>query len=167
MTLGPRARRLTLTAHVVSSVGWLGAVIASLALAIVALVTPDYGLARGAYLSMEALGWYVLVPLSLASLVTGVVQGLVSRWGLLQHYWVVAKLLINVVASVILLAYLQTFAALADSARRDIPLEELRAPSPVLHAAVATALLLAATVLSIYKPPGRTRYGWRKTQQAG
>ena len=50
MTFGPRLRKLTLTAHVTSSVGWLGAVVAYLALAIAALSGAE---GRAAYQSLE------------------------------------------------------------------------------------------------------------------
>jgi hypothetical protein len=41
----------------------------------------------------------------------------------------------------------------------------LRDPSPVLHAGAALVLLLVATTLSVYKPRGLTRYGWRKQRE--
>ena len=168
MTMSPRARRFVLTSHVVSSVGWLGAVACTLALAVAGLVSDDGPVVRGAYPAMEVVGWYVLVPLSLLSLVTGLVQSLGGKWGLLQHYWVVTKLVINVVASVVLLLYMQTLDALADTAAGVAPdgdLGPLRSSSPVLHASAALLLLLAAAGLSVYKPAGRTRYGWRKQQR--
>lgn len=83
---------------------------------------------------MDAIGLFVLVPFSLASLLTGLIQSLGSKWGLLRHYWVVSTLLINVVASVILVMYTQTLGSLADLASADADLSVLRSPSPVLHA---------------------------------
>ena len=41
---------------------------------------------RGAYLAMDLIGWFVIVPLSLASLLTGLVQALGTTWGLFRHY---------------------------------------------------------------------------------
>jgi uncharacterized membrane protein len=162
----PRLRRIALTAHVVSSVGWLGAVATVLALGIVALASEDERTVRGAYLTMELAAWYVLVPLSLASLITGVVQGLGTTWGLFEHYWVTTKLLITLVATIVLLMYTQTLDHLADiAAARTVDVGRLRSPSPVVHAAAGLLLLVAATTLAIFKPPGRTRYGWRKRQR--
>ncbi|HEU0248535.1 MAG TPA: hypothetical protein VFR38_15770 [Gaiellaceae bacterium] len=162
----PRVRKLTLTAHVGSSVGWLGAVVCFVALSIVGLASNDARTVRAAYLAMESIGWFVLVPLSLASLVTGLVQSLGTAWGLFIHYWVLAKLLINIFATIVLLMYMQTLDYLAGVAVR-LPassdeLGELRSPSPVLHAGAALILLLVATVLAVYKPRGITRYGARK-----
>ncbi len=167
--MGPRLRRFALTAHITSSVGWLGAVACFLALAVVGLTSQDARTVRAAYIAMESAGWFVLVPLALASLLTGLVQALATKWGLFQHYWVLAKLLITVLATVVLLLYLQTLGYFADvaagTALSDADLEGLRTPSPLLHSGAALLLLLVAATLSVYKPRGMTRYGWRKQQE--
>ena len=171
MTMTPRLRKFALTAHVTSSVGWLGAVIGFLALSITGLASADGQTVRAAYLAMEATGWYVLVPLSLASLLTGLVQSLGTRWGLFRHYWVLAKMLINVFATVVLVMYMQTLSYLAGVAGATTlssgDLRGLKSPSPVLHAGAALLLLLVATTLSVYKPRGVTRYGRRKQLVTG
>jgi hypothetical protein len=114
-------------------------------------------------------GWFVLVPLSLASLLTGLVQSLGTTWGLFRHYWVLFKLLINLVASIVLLLYMQTLSYLAGIAAETTlssgDLGALRNPSPVLHAGGALLLLLVATTLAVYKPRGMTRYGQRKQHE--
>jgi hypothetical protein len=165
MALSPRLRKLALTAHVTSSVGWLGAVVAFLALSVAGLTSQDPQTVRGAYLVMELTGWVVLVPLSLASLASGLVCSLGSAWGLFRHYWVLFKLVINLVATIVLLLYMQTLDYLGDVAAATTMssggLGELRDPSPVLHAAAALLLLLVATTLAIYQPRGMTRYGQR------
>ena len=163
MTMTVRLRKVMLTAHVAASVGWLGAVTVFLGLAIVGLTHDNPLTVRGAYAVMEPTAWLVLVPLAVASLVTGVVQSLGSAWGLFRHYWVLFKLLINVVATVILLMYTETLrylASVADDARAD--LSAVRNPSPALHAALAALLLVLATVLAVFKPRGMTPYGQRK-----
>jgi len=169
MTRRPRLRKFVLTAHVVSSVGWLGAVAVFLALAVAGLTSQDAQVVRAVYLAMESTGWFVLVPLSLASLVTGLLQSLGTKWGLFRHYWVVVKLVINVVATIVLLLYMQTLSHLAgvasDTTLSSSDPSELSSPSPALHAGVALLLLLVAAVLSVYKPSGMTRYGWRKQQE--
>ena len=169
MILGARPRKLAITAHVTASVGWLGAVASSLALAVAGLVSEDPQTVRGAYLNLELLGWYVLVPLSLASLLTGLVSAFATPWGLFRYYWVVAKLVINLFATVVLLMYMQSLEHLSRLAA-ELPaggdLAALRTSSPVLHAAGALVLLLVATVLGLYKPRGLTRYGWRRQQQS-
>jgi hypothetical protein len=169
MPMTPRLRKLMLTAHVTSSVGWLGAVAVSFALGVAGLTSQDAQTVRGAYLTLELTGWFVLVPLSLASLLTGLVQSLGTTWGLFRHYWVLFKLLINLVATIVLLLYMQTLSYLAGIAAETTlssgDLAELRNPSPVLHAGGALLLLVVATTLAVYKPRGMTRYGQRKQHE--
>lgn len=166
MVLAPAVRKLALTTHVTTSVGWLGAVVAFLALAVAGLTSQDGQTVRAAYLSMEALGRYVLVPLAAASLFSGLVQSLGSSWGLFRHYWVLTKLLMTVFATVVLLAYLRTLGYLADVATSGNGEGVLPSPSPLLHSGAALVVLLVAAVLSVYKPRGVTAYGQRKQRQA-
>ena len=165
----PRLRKFALTAHVVSSVGWLGAVVAFLPLAVVGLTSQDAQTVRATYLTMELIGWYALVPLSLASLLTGLVQSLGTKWGLFRHYWVLFKFLITVLSTIVLLMYMETLSYLsgvaAETTLSSDDLSGLRDPSPVLHAGAGLLLLLVAATLSVYKPRGMTRYGRRKQQE--
>ena len=169
MTMTPRLRKFALTAHVTSSVGWLGAVAGFLALAVAGLTSQDAQTVRAAYLAMELTGWFVIVPLSLASLLTGLVQSLGTTWGLFRHYWVLVKLLLTVFATIVLLLHMQTLSYLAGVAAEttlsSADLRGLRNPSPVLHAGGALLVLLVATTLAVYKPRGMTRYGRRKQHE--
>jgi hypothetical protein len=163
----PAVRKAALVAHVAASVGWIGAILASLILGVVGFTGGDRQIVRAVYLVLEPLGWYALVPLSVAALATGLLQSLGTNWGLLRHYWVVVKLVMNVFATAILLLYMQTLTVLADTARRPDDagdLATLRSPSPAVHAAAAIALLTVALVLSVYKPRGLTAYGYRQQQ---
>jgi hypothetical protein len=112
---------------------------------------------------LEPTAWSVLVPLSLASLTTGVISALGTTWGLWRHYWVVLKLLLNLVATVVLLLYTRTVSLTSEAARTSSG-AELRSLglSPLIHAAGALVVLLVALAMAVYKPQGRTRYGRRK-----
>lgn len=167
MTLTPRLRRLALTAHVTSSVGWLGAVISFLALAVVGLTSQDMQLVRSAYVVMETTGWFVIVPLSIASLLTGLVHSLGTEWGLFRHYWVVIKLVLTILATIVLLVHMQPIGQIADVASTStLSASELHGPrvQVLADAGAAILVLLVATTLAIYKPRGLTRYGRRKQQ---
>ena len=166
----PRARKALLTLHVLVSVGWAGAVLVYLALGVAAATTDDTSLLRSAHVTMDWAAWVILVPLAAASLVTGTVQSLVTRWGLVQHYWVVFKLAITVVATAVLVAYTGTLDAFAEvAARESLSSEDLQllgGGSVVVHSAGALVLLIAATLLAVYKPRGLTRRGHRLRRQA-
>ncbi|MGW6458286.1 hypothetical protein ACWF94_20640 [Streptomyces sp. NPDC055078] len=157
----PRVRKFALTAHVTASVGWLGAVAGFLALAVAGAAEGGTDPARSVYPAMEVLGRYVIVPLALATPLTGLVSSLGTHWGLVRHYWVVVKLWLTVPATLLLLAHMRPVIAMADgTAGHD--LGGLRTQF-VTQGAAALLVLLGATALSVYKPAGRTRRGTRIT----
>jgi hypothetical protein len=161
----PWLRKLALTLHVICSVGWLGAVATFLALAWAGLASGDPGTVRAAYLAANLVTWFVIVPASFASLATGVVQALGTPWGLFRHYWVLAKLLLNLLASGLLLLHTRPIGDVARAASEAVlAAADLRSVriQLVADAGAAVLVLLAATVLSVYKPRALTRYGWRK-----
>jgi hypothetical protein len=129
-------RKLALTLHVIASVGWLGATIAYLALAIAGNADP----------AMKQIGWDVIVPLAIASLVTGVIQGLGTEWGLFRHTWVFTKLVLTTLGTSVLVLHLQGVVA-------HDPSGHMRAHL-LVHAIGGLVLLVTATVLSIFKPWG-------------
>lgn len=168
MTMTPRLRKFALTAHVTSSVGWLGAVAGFFALAVAGLTSQDAQMVRAAYLAMDLTAWFVIVPLSLASPLTGIVQSLGTTWGLFRHYWIVAKLLITILATLVLLLHMQPISHIAgvagESTLSSVDLRGLRIQL-VANAGAALLVLLVATTLSVYKPQGMTRYGRRKQRE--
>ena len=109
----PSLRKFALTAHIILSVGWLGAVVAYLALSIVGLTSHSAQMVRAAYLSMEFIGWYIIVPFSLATLLAGLVESLGTQWGLFRHWWVLAKFLLITGATMVLLRHMQAVTAMA------------------------------------------------------
>lgn len=165
MIMPPRLRKITLIAHIVSSVGSLGAVAGFLALAIAGLFTESDQVMRSVYIVTELVARSVIVPLVFASLVTGLVQSLGTTWGLFRHYWVLAKLLLTIFTAVVLMlqmsgiAHVAAVAADPGFASTDVP--GLRR-SLVVHAAGGLIVLLVTTTLSVLKPRGLTRYGWRR-----
>jgi hypothetical protein len=164
--LTPGLRRLTFTTHITSSVGWVGAAVTFLALAVIGFRSDDPVKVRGAYLLMAPAAWFVLVPLAHASLLSGIVLSLGTTWGLFRYYWIVLKLGITVFATVILLIYMGTFRQMAGVAADPVvDLEVVRNASPIVHATLALILLVAATVLGVYKPFGMTAYGELKHQE--
>lgn len=153
-------RKLVFTTHVTSSLGWLGAVIVFLVLAVIGVTSRDEATVRGVYLVMAPTAWLALVPLAHASLLSGVAISLATPWGLFRHYWVVAKLAITLAATIVLVVYMGTFDQMAAAAGNPmVELWRVRNPSPVVHSTLALVALIVATVLGIYKPFGVTPYG--------
>jgi hypothetical protein len=168
MTMTPRLRKFALTAHVTTSVGWLGAVAAFLPLAVAGLAGQDAQMVRATYLSMKLITSFVIIPLSLASLLTGLVLSLGTEWGLFRHYWILVKLLITLVSTIILLVHMQPISTLAIAAAKitvfNANLQRLQLQM-VVASVVALLVLIVLTVLSVYKPRGMTPYGWRKQHE--
>jgi membrane-bound metal-dependent hydrolase YbcI (DUF457 family) len=164
MTMTPRLRKFAFAAHITVSVGWIGAVAAYIALDVAAATSQDAQTLRAAYLAMESIARYVIVPLAFAALLTGLVMSLGTKWGLFRHYWVLISLLLTIFATLVLLSETQTISYFADIAADPTTSSgDLRAlGSTLVHSVGGTVVLLVILVLNVYKPQGMTRYGQRK-----
>jgi hypothetical protein len=168
MTLTSGRRRFALTLHILTSVGWVGAVVGFLALALAGPASSNAQLARASYIAMDLTYRSVVVPLGLASLMTGVVSSLGTEWGLVRHYWVLVKLLMTVPAVFLMLVHVQPVERMAQIAATEassgVDPAELQIQL-VVYAATALLVLLVATALSTYKPRGKTPYATRELQE--
>lgn len=168
MTLTPSLRKLVFTVHVVTSVGWAGALAVFLAHAVAARSSQDMQVVRAACLAMGIAAWFVLLPLSLGSLASGLLQALGTAWGLFRHYWVLAKLLLTALATGVLLLKLAPIDMLAAAAAETtfaLADATLLRTSLLAHATAGLLLLLAITALAVYKPGGMTAYGTRRSRE--
>ena len=157
MILAQSVRKAVLVAHVVTSLGWLGAVAVFLVFAIAGLASADDALIHSAYIAMSLSGWYVIVPLCFASFASGLVLSLGTPWGLFRHYWVLLKFAMTVPSTLLLLMHLRPIdRILAATAADQIRILKLQL---VIETIAALLVLLVATTLSIYKPRGTTRFG--------
>lgn len=128
----PGWRKFALTTHLTISLGWIGAVVAYLVLGVSAVTTQDVPTVRAAWRAMELIGWFAIVPLALASLLTGLIMALGTQWGLFRHYWVLFSLVLTVLATVVLLLHMPDVSRLADVAQQaeGAALAELGGRSP-------------------------------------
>jgi hypothetical protein len=165
MIMSPRVRKIALSAHLTLSVGWIGAALAYLGLGVGAATSEDVHTVRAAWTAMELTGWYVIVPLALASLLTGLLMALGTRWGLMRHYWVVISFTLTVLATVVLLLHMPSVSLLAEEAQgaEGARLDSLG--GDLLHPGIGVVVLLVVQVLNLHKPAGMTRYGWHKQQE--
>ena len=174
MTMSPVLRKFVLATHLSFSVGWIGAVVAYLALSVAAMTSQDAQTVRAAWIAMELTGWYAIVPLALASVLTGLVMALGTTWGLFRHYWVLISFMLTVLATIVLLLHMPDVSVVADVAREGggggldatgDHLDERLTNGDLLHPALGLVVLLVVQVLNVYKPRGMTRYGWRKDEE--
>ena len=171
MIMRPNVRKFALAAHLTFSVGWIGAVVAYLALGVAAAITEDARRLGAAWMAMDLSGWYVIVPLAAASWLTGLVMALGTKWGLFRHYWVLFSFVLTSLAAVVLILHMPEVSTLANAARGaegaglqglDKHLYAQLGRGDLLHPGLGLVVLLVIQVLNVYKPSGMTRYGWRK-----
>ncbi|MFP5317810.1 MAG: DUF2269 domain-containing protein [Acidimicrobiia bacterium] len=165
MAMSPGVRRFVLVAHLSFSVGWIGAVLAYLGLGVAAQTSTDALTVRAAWIGMELVGWYVLVPLAVTSLVTGVVMALGTRWGLFRHYWVVFSFALTVFATAVLLLHMPTVSSTAEVAREADSTRLVALGGDLVHPGIGLVVLLVVLVLNLYKPRGLTGYGRRRVDE--
>lgn len=164
--LSPRARRLTLACHVVSSVGWAGLSMAMVVLTVMGGTTTDPAVAKGVYLAMYVFTESAVTVFSSVAAVTGVLLAVGTQWGLLRFWWVVAKWGLTLFVCVVAWGGIRPMLTAA-AERTAAPGQAPPDPGPVgavLLWAVPTmfTLITAAAVISIYKPWGRTPRGRRQ-----
>jgi hypothetical protein len=162
--MAPGVRKLVLTVHLTSSLGWIGALVAYLALGLAASSGQDPATVRAAWIAMEVTGWSVIVPLAVAALLTGLAMSLGTPWGLFRHYWVVISLLLTILCVVVLVLHMPTVSAAAAVARGADAAVLAHLGGDLFHPGIGLLLLLTVAVLNVYKPRGLTPYGWRKEQ---
>jgi hypothetical protein len=162
MIMAPRLRKFMLTAHVTFSVGWIGGVVAYLTLGGAAVISQDVQIVRAVWIGMELIGWFAIVPLALASLLSGLVMSLGTKWGLFQYYWTLISLVLTVLATAVLLLHMPDVSLLADIAQKAEGTTLDGLGGDLFHPGVGLVVLLVIQVLNVYKPRGMTPYGWRK-----
>ena len=163
--MAPGLRKFALTVHLTLSVGWIGAVAAYLALGVAAVTSQDTQTVRAAWIAMVLTGWFVIVPLALAALFTGIVMSLGTPWGLFRHYWVMISLVLTILSTAVLLLHMPDVSSLANVAREADGADLAGLGGDLLHPGVGLLVLLGITALNVYKPRGMTRYGWCKEQE--
>lgn len=153
--VSPSLHKFLLTAHITVSVGWLGVVLAKVGLGILAMTTAAPAVTDALVMSMKRLN-VAFPPLAIGTAITGVLLSLGTKWGLLRYYWVVTKqvLTVGVVATAVQLSNRMmdgAFLGIASS------------PATLLVGLSVTHVLMlgVATVVSVYKPWGKTWFGRR------
>jgi hypothetical protein len=161
--LSPPARKPVMVLHVIAGISWMGVDIALLSLLITARTTNDPAMVVSGFNAIGIIVPVAVPPLSLLILFTGVLQGLGTPWGLVRYWWVVVKLILSLIMTVLvfvsLLPGVRAMAVLSDTT---ISADALRAslgslPTGLMFPPIVSFLMLGtAAILSIFKPWGRT-----------
>ena len=163
----PPVRKLVLVLHVLCGVGWMGADIALMVLLVNARMTASAAEVMAGYTAVALIVPVAVPPLCLGVLLTGLLLGWATPWGLVRHWWVFVKLVLAIVMTILV------FVALLPAVRSVPELSGIDTADGVraklgpagiqlLFPPVVSFLLLGiATLLSIFKPRGLTPWSRR------
>ena len=162
--LGVNTRKGVLVVHIASAGAWLGIDVVMAVLVFTALVTDDDRTKALAFRALELVAVGPLLATGLVCLLTGILLGLSSRYGLVRYWWVAAKLAPNLLlTSLVLIALAPEVTDAAERARRF----DAGVPAPlgigdlIFPPIVSPTALLVAFVLAVFKPWGRIRRSGR------
>ena len=160
LAFGRGWRRGLLVAHVVSSGAWIGIDVIVAVLVSTGWFADDLRLRSLAY---QALAAFVVWPMLVSGLVclgTGLFLGLGTKWGLFRYWWVVVKLVLNLLLCTLIVVVLQPgmdeVAVYGQQLRTGTP-ESTAAARLFFPPAVSLSCLALAAVLAVFKPWGTMR----------
>lgn len=158
--LRPRTRKTLLILHLAAMGAWLGIDVVFAVLAGIAFTTTDHVTLGVAY---EAMGWAVCWPMPVAAgltLGTGVLLSLGTRYGLVRYWWVLVKLVVTVAMTVLVLVPLRPDVDGLAAVSRELITDGEPYGVPFwlpFPPTVGSTLVILLTVISVFKPWGRTR----------
>lgn len=166
--LARRPHRALVAAHAISAAAWVGIACAVVTLAVIGMTTKDLDTALIVYELISYFDITVLPWANFATTLTGIALGLTTRWGLIRYRWVAAKMIISFAILASAFAYVEdSVGAVIEKAEHLAATggttDQLGAGGGVVFAGFGLPLLslVAAMLLSLYKPGGKTRWGRR------
>jgi hypothetical protein len=151
-------KKFLLSLHLLFSIGWLGAVAGFLALSLTGYFSKDIWVVKSSYISMNIIMKYVIVPTCIGSLISGIVQSATSNWGFFKYYWILAKMVLTVIITFLLLLHTSLISSLAyiatydDLLQSDLSKERFQV---IFDAFGAFLILIVIVCISVFKPWGK------------
>jgi uncharacterized membrane protein len=158
--MSKQVRKSVLVVHILAAGVWLGLDVAMGVLVFTALGTGDRATEAAALQMLRLVTIWPMSVAGLLSLATGVLLGWGSRYGLVRYWWVLIKIVLNVVLCTLVLTALRSGVAEAAAAGRALAGSggpSWSAGDMVFPPIVSTTALLVAYLLSVFKPWGRIR----------
>lgn len=156
--LGRRWRRSVLVLHIVAAGGWIGIDVIAAVLVLAGRFGGSTEVRSLAYRSLATFVVWPMLSAGLVCLLTGLVLGLGTKWGLLRYWWVAVKLALNVILCTLIVVLLQPGMGALDAYGRDLLTgspDSSAVSALFFPPAVSLATLTVATVLGVVKPWGR------------
>lgn len=136
---------------------WFGAVLAYVAI----IFAKNYGELNipNVYPILLLLIYALLIPLSILSLSSGILQAYFTPWGLTKHYWIVVKLALTILATLVLIGHSKEVSSATESSSQFIDYQSVIVESPfIVHSTAGLVVLIFISYISIYKPWGKTNF---------
>jgi uncharacterized membrane protein len=158
--LGNRLRKTVLLLHIVAGGTWFGLDVAMAVLVFTAIGTDSAAVRAYTLQSLKLITVWPMFSAAMLSLITGILLGLGSKYGLLRYWWVAIKLGLNLILTALVVTALRSEVAnaaslgaqLAGGADVDWNFTNMIYPPIVSPTALTIAFLLA-----VFKPWGRIR----------
>jgi uncharacterized membrane protein len=158
--LGARTRKSVLVLHIASAGAWLGIDVVMAVLIFTALLTDDDRTKALSFRALELIAVWPLLTTGMICLLTGVVLGVGSKYGLVRYWWVAVKLALNLLLSGLVLVALAPEVSQAAARARLFESGQqvvLTVGDLIFPPIVSPTALLVAMVLAVFKPWGRIR----------
>lgn len=157
MSQSPWWRRPLLIVHVVSAVSLIGTDLVLVALGISGVNGAD---PRTVYPAAYLLEVWVIAPLAVVALGTGLLQVALSGWSKVRYWWVAIKLTTTALFTVLIVVVLiPRLATTADAALAGEPFTRAERLPLALVPLVAVGVLVLNVALGIYQPNRRIKQG--------
>lgn len=159
-------RRTVLVLHVLCGVGWMGLDLGLVVLVVTAATSGTGPTVASAYTAVRLVVPVVVPVLATGMLLTGLLLGWGTRWGLLRWTWVVVKLAIGLVLTGLVFVLLLPLVLglpveLGGSADQVRDAVGSAGRSLLFPPVVSFVALGVSLVLSVWKPWGRTSWSGR------
>jgi uncharacterized membrane protein len=164
--LDARARKTVLLLHIIAGGTWFGLDVAMAVLLFNAITTDSAAVRAHTLQSLQLVTVWPMFSAAMLSLITGILLGLGSRYGLIRYWWVAIKLGLNLVLATLIVTSLRGEVGEAADLGRQLALganlgwdfTDLLYPPIVSPTALTVAFLLA-----VFKPWGRIRRNRRRS----
>jgi hypothetical protein len=152
--IGRQGKQLLRTVHLVTSLGWFGVGLGELGAGIIALRAHSPTTLNSTFDVGGSTGLCLCAPLAVASLLTGLLLGGLTQWGL-RRRWIIVKFFLTLIAIVVgstLLGALSGRVVAETGVAAGTNAGSAAATTALAAGAGNLAILLTVTVVSVTKP---------------
>lgn len=158
--LGNRLRKTVLLLHIVAGGTWFGLDVAMAVLVLTAIGTDSAAVRAYTLQSLKLITVLPMFSAAMLSLITGILLGLGSKYGLLRYWWVAIKLGLNLILATLVVTALR--GEVANAAGLGAKLAggadvEWNFTNMIYPPIVSPTALTIAFLLAVLKPWGRIR----------